>query len=350
MKPLVLHVAPFANPSGGSFVDALLSLARRDEFRTGFLCPSSSLQFAWASRLRDAGVELFAARTPFDVTAAAARISPEIVHAHFAGWMLPATLGGAAARARIAWHLHSGVAGEAPNRELGRRVKYASAKRLVERFFCVSPDLVAYLERYGVPSARIAELPNGVDLERFRPPDARERATARARFGLASTDRVLAFFGRDAFVKGADLLAAALAETARPPVVLAVAASSETRAALRRYPFVDAGHLVDAREALWAADAIVLPSRSEGVPYALLEARACGLPAVASPLDGVVRVLANDDGTQIVRPDDPPALAAAVARALTRGPVRPDERVRRTISLDAWADALAAWYVAEAAA
>ncbi len=350
MKPLVLHVAAFKNAAGGGFTSALASLARRDEFETALLCPQECAGYPWARTLREHGVRVIHAKAALDVTAAVVQAAPAVVHAHFMSWMLPATLGAAASRARTAWHLHSGVTHASGARDLARRFKYASAKRLVERFFCVSPDLVRYLERYGVPAARITELPNGVDLAHFRPPTLRERAAARLRYGLAPRDRVIAFFGRDARVKGADRLAAALGVIASRPHVLLVAPSAQSLQLLRDARTIDAGSVFDMRELLWAADALALPSRIETVTYALLEARGCGLPAVATPLPGITAALSGDEGTLLVDPEDTRAFAAALERALSResSPLAP--AIASRLSVDTWADQLTSWYAQSIAA
>ncbi|MEV2241601.1 glycosyltransferase family 4 protein [Micromonospora sp. NPDC049891] len=67
------------------------------------------------------------------------------------------------------------------------------------------------------------------------------------------------------------------------------------------------------RRQLDAADLFVHPSRAEGLPRALIEAMARGLPAVATRVGGIPELLPDED---LVRPDDPPALAAAITRML----------------------------------
>jgi len=73
---------------------------------------------------------------------------------------------------------------------------------------------------------------------------------------------------------------------------------------------------------LGAADVFVLPSRREGLPIALLEALAVGLPVVATHVGAVGEVLAGGACGHLVEPDDAAALAAALAEVLGDGKVR----------------------------
>ncbi|HEY9085691.1 MAG TPA: glycosyltransferase family 4 protein [Candidatus Tyrphobacter sp.] len=350
-RPLVLHVAAFGNPAGGSFVSGLVRLAQRHAtFETALLCPKSSARYPWTHLLRKSGVRVVYAKTAFEVVATVARMRPTVVHAHFVAWALPAMLGATAAHARLAWHLHSGVPLGASRRNLARHAKYAMAKRLVDRFYCVSPDLIEYLERYGISRSHIVELPNGVDLERFRPPTLRERAAARRAFGLAPRDRAIAFFGRDARIKGADRLARALPLVEPRPHTLVLAPSAESLAMLAYDRTIDVGCVADVREVFWACDAFALPSRIETVTYGLLEARGCGLPAVVSPLPGIERTFRTDVGTEIVDTDDARAFARALERALQRGITPLSRAMADSVSLDLWSDRLAGWYTLREAA
>ncbi|WP_326559716.1 glycosyltransferase [Micromonospora sp. NBC_01796] len=76
---------------------------------------------------------------------------------------------------------------------------------------------------------------------------------------------------------------------------------------------VPAGAAVRAH--LDAADLVVVPSRTEGLPRALIEAMARGLPAVGTTVGGIPELLADVD---LVPPDDPAALAEAIRRFLTQ--------------------------------
>jgi glycosyltransferase involved in cell wall biosynthesis len=71
----------------------------------------------------------------------------------------------------------------------------------------------------------------------------------------------------------------------------------------------------DAREIMGAADAVVLPSRWEGLPLVALEALAAGRPIVATSVRGL-RELLDDERTALLVPEDPEALADAIRRVL----------------------------------
>ncbi len=66
-----------------------------------------------------------------------------------------------------------------------------------------------------------------------------------------------------------------------------------------------------------AADVFVLPSHSEGSPYVLLEAMVANLPIVATGVGGVPEIVKNNESALLVSPNDPQAMAAAIARVLT---------------------------------
>jgi glycosyltransferase involved in cell wall biosynthesis len=77
------------------------------------------------------------------------------------------------------------------------------------------------------------------------------------------------------------------------------------------------GPRADAWELMGAADAVVLPSRGEGLPLTVLEALAIGTPLVATDVRGVRGLVEDGRTALLVPPDDPQALAEALGRVLT---------------------------------
>jgi glycosyltransferase involved in cell wall biosynthesis len=72
------------------------------------------------------------------------------------------------------------------------------------------------------------------------------------------------------------------------------------------------GRVADARAILWALDIFAMPSLNEGLGVALLEAMACGLPAVASRIGGIVDAVDEGHSGILVAPGDSHALARAL--------------------------------------
>ena len=187
---------------------------------------------------------------------------------------------------------------------LARRPAGRLRTRLLVRhahFVALSRESEEELLRLGAAPARIHRIPNGVDTDVFRPtgPDAR----GRLRRELALPDGPLAVYvGRLDPVKDLDTVLRALA--AVPGLGLVVAGEGPERARLEtlareagvtdRTRFLGRTDLV--ADLLRAADVFVLPSRAEGMSNALLEAMACGVACVASPVSGTAELLADGRG------------------------------------------------------
>lgn len=72
-------------------------------------------------------------------------------------------------------------------------------------------------------------------------------------------------------------------------------------------------------QALWAADVFVLPTHSEGMPNALLEAMAAGLPAITTPVSSIPEIISEGENGLLVLPGDAVSLANAMEQ-LSRSP------------------------------
>lgn len=207
---------------------------------------------------------------------------------------------------------------------LAERWLAAAASRAV----AVSEPVAEQLKRQlGLDPWRVTVIPNGVDLERFAPAP---RAPARAALGLLASDFVVGFVGRLEPVKRLPVLlrAAAAARSAVPDLRVVLAGDGDERAALaklaaelgiaERVTFL--GMRRDLPAVYPAMDVLCLPSRAEGCSRVLLEAAACGVPLLATPVGAAPEVLGRGEEAGLLFPvDDVGALAAALAR-LAREP------------------------------
>lgn len=76
-------------------------------------------------------------------------------------------------------------------------------------------------------------------------------------------------------------------------------------------------HLLDVRPYIAAADLLVLPTRREGMPNAVLEAAAMGIPSVTTTATGAVDSVVDGETGLLVPPDHPRNLATAIRQLLT---------------------------------
>jgi glycosyltransferase involved in cell wall biosynthesis len=185
--------------------------------------------------------------------------------------------------------------------------------------------------RYGVPAAKLAPIPNPVDLAAWR---AVDRGQARSRLGIPPEARVVGWHGRvELRRKGLDMLLEAWTRVcdARPgtPLLLLLIGTGRDADELRRrlgalrldnVRWVD--RYIHDRELLVqhlsAADVYAFPSRHEGFAVATLEAMACGLPVVAADAPGAADLLEAGErsGGILVPRADAAALAAALGGLL----------------------------------
>jgi len=196
----------------------------------------------------------------------------------------------------------------------------------VDRFVCPSRTVVEELRpRLRHPSAA-TYLPNVVDTVRFSPPTNDEQRRQRDRLGIHFQHAIL-HVGRHVALKGGDVLlhafAQAKAKSSLPADTgLVFLGDGDQTVAWKRLAaqlgIADAVSFAptynEPEHYYRAADAFALPSLQEGMPNALLEAMACGLPCVASDTGGIRDILADKFPDQLVPPGDVGALASALEK------------------------------------
>ena len=139
------------------------------------------------------------------------------------------------------------------------------------------------LARYGVPPKRLEVIPNGVDVDRFRPGLSNYKEESGAKL-------ILTYCGRIDPEKRVWEFLQAFQEMGLPPShkAVVIGEGSEYRELRERYrnsSIIFTGLITDQAELiriLQASDIFVLPSEVEGLSLALLEGMACGLATVAT--------------------------------------------------------------------
>ncbi|MFD8229165.1 glycosyltransferase family 4 protein [Streptomyces massasporeus] len=331
--PRVLHVTQPVDGGVARVVTDLAGAQLAAGLHVTVACPDSPL----AARLSDLGADVrhwAATRAPgpslADETRRLARIAedvrPSLVHAHSAKAGLAGRL---AVRGRIPTvfqpHAWSFEAVDGVTAALARGWERWGAK-WAARVVCVSEAE----RRRGVEAGvrgRWSVVPNGIDVQRFRPDDAH---AVRARLLPDADPRgpLVVCVGRLCRQKGQDVLLTAWESVLRrvPGARLVLVGDGPDHGRLRALApgsVLFAGDVADVVPWYQAADLVVLPSRWEGMALAPLEAMACGRPVVVTDVGGARESLPPDLLPHCLVPAPAPAaLAAAVAGLLPDPPLR----------------------------
>jgi len=256
------------------------------------------------------------------------RAAPDVVHVHepLVPVVGPAAVLSTGAPRVLTFHA-TAEGGTLPRLYRSVRVPARAVVARAHALTAVSPVAAAFhAQMLGIDPARITIVPNGVDVARFA-----DAAGALAATHARGGEPRLVFLGRLEHRKGADVAVRAFRMLAaeRPGLHMRVLGDGPLRATIERLA-ADAPSDVAARlelagradpadlpRLLADADVAVLPSRGgESFGIVLLEAMAAGVPIVATDIPGYRSVARDGREALLVAPDDPRALADAIARIL----------------------------------
>jgi glycosyltransferase involved in cell wall biosynthesis len=306
----VLHVIQELRTGGAERV--VLSLARRGDSAIAAAPGELDDEAAGIRRFELPLVERRATRIPgatIAVISAIRSFRPDVVHVHNPGVALPAGLATWRGRRPPALVSVHGVPED----------DYATAARVLRiaglPVVACGPGVEAALKHHGVRVR--ATIVNGVSPA----PPPSDRAAVMRELGLPADAPLLVSTGRLVEQKDHELALEALERV--PGAALAVLGEGHLRSRLEEHASDDGlsgrvalpGVRRGAREIMGAADAIVLPSRWEGLPLVALEALAAGRPIVATEVRGLRELLENER-TALLVDEDADALAAAIRRVL----------------------------------
>ena len=240
-----------------------------------------------------------------------------------------------------------------------RRMRVGAALRRATAVVALWPaaaDLIA--ARYGVARDRIHVIPTGVPVGSFMPIGPDRRAAARGELAEAlgvalDPDRATVLL-MGALSEEKNPIAAIEAMASLPEAQLLVAGAGPLAAGCAERARQMApgrvhllGSVADPAQVLRAADLLVLPSLTEGIPAVAIEAALAGLPVVASRVGGIPEVVADGETGVLVDDPTPFRIARSIERGLREGEVlgrngraRALERFALDVVADGWSGLL----------
>jgi glycosyltransferase involved in cell wall biosynthesis len=187
-------------------------------------------------------------------------------------------------------------------------------------FVAVSERVSADLQRlYGVPASRIRVIPNGIDVERFKP-DPIARQKIRDEFGIPDNAKLIVFVGHEFSRKGLAPAIGALERLGGNVHMLVIGSDNPAPyrklAVNARDRLTFAGARGDTAAFYAAADALVLPTSYETFSLVCMEAMACEVPVFATRVGGIEDYLQDGINGYAIMPD-PEDIARKVERVFS---------------------------------
>lgn len=264
----------------------------KDEFAISVLCPYES---AYTRSLRKKGCAVYVAPLRDDppwrsiemIAALVESSRIDLIHAHLMNAHTVAALAGTLTDTPAVATLHG----------MSLQPQEISVARLTgNEMIMVCREAWSQALAVGLSPEKLALIPNGVDLERFRPGSA-PRKLLRDSISVRDEDFLIGFVGRLSWEKGADkFIKAADAILRRLPNVhfVVVGTGPQEKELVRAIERAKIGanvHLAglwtDSAQVYPALDLMLHTSRADAMPLVLLEAMACGVPVIAIGVGGV---------------------------------------------------------------
>ncbi|HEV7705805.1 MAG TPA: glycosyltransferase family 4 protein [Gemmatimonadaceae bacterium] len=314
-KLRIVHLLNELAQLGNGIVNVAIDLAV-DQARAGHDVTVAAPAGAYAELLRAHGVKHFALKPPsalrplnsaLRLRAYVRRNRPHILHAH----MMSGALSGRIACARTSTALVTTVHNSWQ--------RHAVLMRFGHRVIAVSDAVRSDMIARGVPAARIETVLNGT-VGSFRKPAGPPPALLTLNHPNVIT--VAGMFERKGI---ADLIeAAALVRDRVPTITVYLLGDGPDRGAFEKLArdrgvagsVVFLGFRSDAESMMRQADVFVLASHADSNPLVIPEARAAGLPIVATRVDGIPESLDGGDAGLLVPARSPDALANAIVGLL----------------------------------
>jgi glycosyltransferase involved in cell wall biosynthesis len=188
-----------------------------------------------------------------------------------------------------------------------------------DAFTYITRDVRTELVNEGIAAVALYDIPNSVDTARFFPPDAERQQAMRRKTGLPPRGKIVVYTGRLVSYKGLPLLLKVwkeiTAHNADASLLLVGTGGLDIHnceAQLKAYVEENdlhqrvffTGSVQNVPDYLQAADVFVLPTEEDAFPGALIEAMACRLPVITTPVGAIKTVIKDGVNGLLVQPGD----------------------------------------------
>jgi len=183
-----------------------------------------------------------------------------------------------------------------------------------DAFSAISPEIASEWTSSGIPSKKIYLISNAVDTQHFVPVEAAEKISLRKKLGLPQNVTIAIYTGRLVSYKGLPLLLKVWNDIRDKyeNVLLILAGTGgldihNCEDELREYVKFNrlenhvlfTGAVQNVPEYLQASDFFAFPTENDAFPSSVVEAMACGLPVVSTPV-GAIKIIINDGKTGLL--------------------------------------------------
>jgi glycosyltransferase involved in cell wall biosynthesis len=203
--------------------------------------------------------------------------------------------------------------------------------RAADYFVAITTGIAEELKSQGINPGSIASIPNSVDTFKFQPISPIERQRLRQKLVIPNKRIIITYTGRLVSYKGLPLLLR-VAETIQstfPEVGFVLVGSGgvdmhNCEAELKKFvkekgleeSIYFSGEVGNVHEYLQASDIFVFPSEEDAFPLALVEAMACGLPVISTPVGGIQEIITDRQNGLLVQARDGQQLYQAISGLL----------------------------------
>jgi glycosyltransferase involved in cell wall biosynthesis len=323
-KPIICHICDFQPEYGGAFIESLLCLNRycRNNLQVGTFCifPDKTNNRNWLTKLDAEEIRYgFIPRkrnVVSHVRSLLREYNPLILHTHFTLFDLSAILMKLMLyrHSKVVWHYHSSA-----DLTLRQRIKDAIKVKLLfgfygDRCIAVGDGVYRSLREAGLPYEKSVLIHNAINAQRFVY-NSESRKRVRASLGVDDETTVFLLLGYNPFIKGLDIFLKAASEGVcrnSTSNLFLIIGRAETRDFVSK--FSEPMHLnhtlrvldpiEDFSLLLNGVDVFVSASRSEGLPYAVLESMSAGKLILSSRIPTVTNTYGKAEGVWLFPSED----------------------------------------------